>query len=55
MGGLELKVPPPFVFLILVLLMWLANHLMRVGPAFAMAFGWAFGLCALYKSLSNQA
>ena len=33
MGGLELKVPPPFVLLIVALLMWLVNRLM--GDAFA--------------------
>ena len=33
MGWLELKVPPPFVLLIVALFMWLVNHLM--GGAFA--------------------
>jgi protein-S-isoprenylcysteine O-methyltransferase Ste14 len=45
MGGLELKVPPPFVLLIVGLLMWLVNYLM--GGAFAPRFAFFTGIEAM--------
>ena len=62
MGGLELRVPPPLVLLILTLAMWLANHLMGGGMAstallygglllLALGFGIAFtGLRTLTRN-----
>ena len=37
MGGLELKVPPPFVALIACVLMWLSNHIIGGGFVYGTA------------------
>ena len=63
MGGLELKVPPPFVALIVCALMWLANHLMGGGLAFGstiyagvilMAAGFALAFTGLRTLIGNR-
>ena len=43
MGWLELKVPPPFVAIVICGFMWLANHLMGAGLAFGAALLSPFG------------
>ena len=37
MGGLELKVPPPFIALIVCVFMWLSNHIKGGGFAYGTA------------------
>ena len=63
MGGLELKVPPPFVALIAGVLMWLFNHMIGGGfvygtalyaGVFLMAGGFALAFTGLRTLIGNH-